>query len=620
MARSRAARTAFVVLAVALLLTSYAVLIVWTDPGDSVLRRFRSQAELEAFLESSQGRWGTILEGGGPFADVTTAAGGSALRDAETLHSGTNVQVQGVDEADILKTDGEYVYLARPASLSVIRATPPEEMEVVVELSAETLLGEAAESYGVLNGLFLQGRSLVVLGSGYERVTYATFETSLRYGAGGPNTTLAAYDVADPTSPAHRFTKTVSGTYQTARLVDGHLYLVTQSQAQDAEGSVVRPELCDDGGCQTSPPRDIFYDPELVGSSGYTNVLAVDLETGTSTLRSLLTGYTSVVYMSPQALYVANGVWSVGGVLGDGSSDWSTHLHKIVVSGTDVNPVASGEVPGHLVNQFALDEWDGHLRVATTTWGEGPANHVYVLDGDLTPVGALEGLAPGERIYSVRFLGERGYLVTFKQVDPFFALNLSNPAEPRVLGFLKLPGFSEYMHPVGEDLVLGVGKETVEAEDGDIAWFQGLKLSLFDVSDPAQPVEASKLILGHRGSTSPVLWDHRAFLFIKERGTVVLPADLAEVGASDPPFAFRGIVWKGAYLVNVTEDGELGTWGRVTHWESADGGTAYEVPSVLRTLYIGDTLYTVSSGEVRATSLTDLSPLGQLSYGAESGV
>ncbi|MFQ5553644.1 MAG: beta-propeller domain-containing protein, partial [Thermoplasmata archaeon] len=272
----------------------------------------------------------------------------------------------------------------------------------------------------------------------------------------------------------------------------------------------------------------------------------------------------------------------------------------------------------------SLDEHRSYLRVATTTWGSASENNVYVLDPDLAVVGALEGLARGESIYSARFVGELGYLVTFQKVDPFFVLDLSIPDRPEVLGYLKIPGFSEYLHPIDNTHVLGVGKDTIEDPSGTFAWFQGLKLSLFDVSDLRSPKEVAKYLVGDRGSSSPVLYDHKAFLYMREDRLVVLPVDLVErVEPVDdvPPWDYGMDAWQGALVLSVDPADGFEVRARVTHHPS-DGDVCRYASGpygVTRSLYIGDHLYTISPRVLKAHSLIDFTEASSLAYGEDPG-
>ncbi len=202
-------------------------------------------------------------------------------------------------------------------------------------------------------------------------------------------------------------------------------------------------------------------------------------------------------------------------------------------------------------------------------------NNVYVLDQNLDIYGRLENLAPGEQIYSARFMGNRCYLVTFKKVDPLFVIDLTDPGQPEVLGELKITGYSDYLHPYDENHVIGIGKEAVAAEEGDFAWYQGVKISLFDVSDVANPKEIAKYEIGDRGTDSPVLNDHKAFLFDRSKNLLVLPVSVAEIDPSQypggmPSWAYGEVVWQGAYVFDISLERGLELRGKITHCDGEE--------------------------------------------------
>jgi uncharacterized secreted protein with C-terminal beta-propeller domain len=273
-----------------------------------------------------------------------------------------------------------------------------------------------------------------------------------------------------------------------------------------------------------------------------------------------------------------------------------------------------------------MDEQGEYLRVAATTgnvWGgdAGSTNNVYVLDQKLDIFGRLGNLAPGEQIYSARFMGSRCYLVTFKKIDPLFVIDLTNPGEPKVLGELKIAGYSDYLHPYDENHVIGIGKEAVAAEEGDFAWYQGVKVSLFDVSDVANPREIAKYEIGDRGTDSPVLYDHKAFLFDGAKNLLVLPVSVAEIDASQypsgvPSWAYGESVWQGAYVFDISLEHGLGLKGKITHCNGSESQKAWYYGSsscsIERSLYIGDVLYTISDQKIGMNDLEALAKIGEI--------
>jgi inhibitor of cysteine peptidase len=290
-----------------------------------------------------------------------------------------------------------------------------------------------------------------------------------------------------------------------------------------------------------------------------------------------------------------------------------------------------------------MDEYNGNLRIATnvnsypivtfggtasvTSFQSNQTNNVYVLNQNLTVIGKLEGLAQGENLHSVRFMGDRCYLVTFVKTDPLFVIDVSQPQNPTVLGELKIPGYSDYLHPYDETHLIGVGKEAVAADEGNFAWYQGLKLAFFDVSNVNNPVQMSNYVIGDRGTDSAVLSDPKAFLFDKEKNLLVIPVNLALVSEANKQqqgsSAYGDMVWQGAYVFSLSENGNFVLKGTVTHLNAtllnSEGHlTNYsdyynsENQWITRSLYIGNTLYTISNTEVKLNSLTNMSQSAEI--------
>jgi uncharacterized secreted protein with C-terminal beta-propeller domain len=252
--------------------------------------------------------------------------------------------------------------------------------------------------------------------------------------------------------------------------------------------------------------------------------------------------------------------------------------------------LASGSISGRLLNQFSMSEHKGDLRVAATKDGSENSSEVNVLREDggvLTSVGSVGGLGKGEQIFAVRFLGDRGYVVTFRQTDPLYVLDLSDAAAPKVTGELKIPGYSAYLHPIGDHRLLGVGQDAT-----DQGRVQGTQLSLFDVSDPANPTRLANATL--TGSSSDAEYDHHAFLYWPKTGLTVVPLQ-----AYDSVKPFVGAV---GFTVGATEVKEL---GRVTH---PDG------QPVMRSLVVGDRLLSLSGSGLRTSSLDTLQERNWLAF------
>jgi uncharacterized secreted protein with C-terminal beta-propeller domain len=294
----------------------------------------------------------------------------------------------------------------------------------------------------------------------------------------------------------------------------------------------------------------------------------------------------------------------------------STAIHKFSIDQGRIEYVAEGIVKGNLLNQFSMDEYNGDLRVATTSDVSTPRNsyqynNVIVLDPGMKEAGSLTHLAMNEKIYSARFIGNRLYLVTFKRMDPFFVIDLSNPGNIRVLGKLKIPGYSDYLHPYDDTHIIGIGKETGTNSWGGVST-QGVKVALFDVSDVSHPKQLSTYEIGGPGSDSPALLDHRAFLFSKEKNILVIPVSVVnryqpsvKQGVGMPPY--RQDTWQGVYVFGFTPKYGIELKGTISHSGPGNQTPYYQAPAeVTRSLYIGDELSTISDRFIKINRLNDL--------------
>jgi uncharacterized secreted protein with C-terminal beta-propeller domain len=301
-----------------------------------------------------------------------------------------------------------------------------------------------------------------------------------------------------------------------------------------------------------------------------------------------------------------------------------TVVHRIAI-GPDGTLAygAKGEVPGRLLNQFSMDESNGRFRLATTVeyytpYSSGLYSNVYVLNEAMETVGRLEQIEPGESIYAARFIGERLYLVTFQRIDPFFVIDLSTD-QPKILGALKLPGFSNYLHPYDENHIIGIGRETKDNGFGG-ATTGGVKLAFFDVSDVSNPRLVDDYVIGQQGTDSEVLYDHKAFLFDREKNVLSIPISSFEtvpILEGDRPIQPKA--WRGFYVFGLTPEGGFEPRGQVEH--SPTGEYYYYGVQGSRSFYIGDVLYTVSLNNlIKMNNISSLAELNKLDIGTTGGI
>jgi len=604
--------------------------------GFGSMRQFGSVEELKTYLEDrgeSYPMWS--IRGGAVFevssvkssvsaVDAAVSAAQAATAAAEAVqassgltgfdldYSGTNIQVEGVDEADIVKTDGGYIYIAKGKSVLIVKAYPAEEAQLLTKIDVGLTVQD----------LYVAGDKLVVF-SYVEPYTVFYDVLMPEYENEKPKTRVEVYDIEDRSSPELERALTIDGLYFNSRLIGDHVYYIVTNPAYIDEDVVVLPTIREGKTWSVVEAEDVWYPNVTRGWVSYHTVTAFNVQDPEAEVNAetfLLDTGTSL-YVSMENLYIVSYNWSEGSV-----------ITKIGIGDGGITFRANGTVPGYVLNQFSMDENDGYFRIATTSrivttsngWRRSVVgNNVYVLDPALNTVGSLEGLAPGEEIYSARFMGDRCYLVTFKKVDPLFAIDLSDPENPEVLGKLKIPGFSNYLHPYDEDTLIGVGKETEEAKEGDFAWHQGIKISLFDVSDVENPRELAKIEIGDRGSDSPALYDHHAFLFSRARNLLVIPILEAQIDEDDfagvvPLNCYGDFVYQGAYVFDVSRDG-IELRGRVTHIDDDSllkSGFWFESEyAVERSLYIEDNLYTISQGRMKINDLGTLEEVTTVELG-----
>ncbi|HII98636.1 MAG TPA: hypothetical protein HA272_05120, partial [Methanoregula sp.] len=524
--------------------------------------------------------------------------------------------------------------------------------------------------------IFVSGNRLVLFttgspsrDSGDEPVSASLVKSMPYYGGYSPATHAVFYDISDRKSPKVVKDYEIDGDYLDARLIGSNLYLVTREQVYNYRDEEIRvPCVRENAKCIVTP--DVYYFDNPERSYAFTTVTSFDTTSADEKdAKTYLVGNGNIMYVSEDAMYISyqkyHNIWRRGmaepAIAVDDRAPMSsssgatssvlwedfnrmneaekqrviadmkaqeeekllkkeidqstTTIHKIAINHGAITYIARGEVPGYLKNQFAMDEYNNNLRVATTsnvytTRGSYEYNNVFVLDSGMKTIGELTHIAEQETIYSTRFMGDRLYMVTFKRIDPFFVIDLATPTNPKILGKLKIPGYSDYLHPYEKDYIIGVGKETGTNEWGGVST-QGIKLALFDVRDVENPRQVGKVEIGDAGSDSAVLSDHKAFLFDKSKNLLVIPVrvvrqdttGMEKIGSTRPQ------VWYGAYVFGVDPSSgfilkgtvEHGTQGESYYWY---GNSKNEVK---RSLYIGTTLYTLSTAKILANPLDDIS-------------
>jgi inhibitor of cysteine peptidase len=651
------------------------------DPSfdETQLRQFSSQSELNDFLEQGkelnehlsysggflERTLGGIAKGFGTTrmemaVDGVSESAAPAANDFST----TNIQVEGVDEADIVKNDGKYIYVVSGNKVVIVNAYPAENMNVLSEIKLESNIQE----------IFINDDKLIVFGGYYGR------DSSKSY----------IYDISDKENPELENEIEQEGQYVNSRMIGDYVYIINTKYTYS--GNSEPPVYTVDGVEEKVMASEVYYLPHPDVGYVFTSIAVINVKNGDFDNEVYLTGRTNNVFVSQDNIYltytkyvnyeeyskeIAEQVYlpllsgkyddKIKKVLDSNDDDWQklrkmreiindysneltgeeksefskellerledfeikiqkekekTIIHKIKVSKMDIEYKENGVVPGHILNQFSMDEYKGNFRIATTTGSTGrfssnSLNHLYILNEDLEIIGKVEDLAKGESIYSVRFMGKRAYVVTFKKIDPLFVIDVADPKNPEVLGYLKITGYSDYLHPYDENHIIGIGKETIGSESGNFAWYQGVKVSLFDVSDVENPIEKAKIEIGDRGTSSDALRNHKAVLFDREKGILVLPITLAEIdeskyeGKEISSNAYGQQVWQGAFVLDISLEG-ISERGRITHDNETPEKNEYGYMNfdynkqIKRSLYMGDVLYTISNSIVKANELESL--------------
>lgn len=607
-------------------------------------------------------------------AGSAPAAPATASAESKPAYSKTNVQVEGVDEADIIKTDGSYIYQVNRNRVIVTKAAPADQMSVVNTIAFDDKHFRPAE-------LYIDEKQMIVIGS----TVFPQEAANIKPQAGDASASVAAVPSGESAvttkekkiiSPAlnRPAMKAIvyelnnrsdmnkvreielDGRYVSSRKIGDSLYLIANkgmslaplrndaATAAEKEAAVQRslPSYKDSAIGGASIPiglEDIRYFPQAVVPD---YLIVAGLRVGEPNSKMNVTGYLgsgNQVYASLQNLYIAAGQYERTPVpLKDTAKpavvmpqELSTAVYKFALDAGNVTYSGRGKVPGRALNQFSMDEHEGYFRIATTKgeiWRNDEhtsKNNLYVLDKSMQTVGKIEDIAPGEQIYSVRYAGNRAYMVTFRTVDPLFVIDLKKPEAPSILGKLKIPGYSNYLHPYDDNHIIGFGKDTIEVSGGGsgetVGLYQGMKMALFDVTDVTQPKELFVETIGGRGTESELLHNHKALLFSKEDGLLAFPVRVLEnkqqSNASSMKDAMRtgDFTFQGAYVYKLDLTGGFRLQGKITHWTDEDYAKAgqyggFNGRNIERILYIGETLYTSSQQMLKATHKTTFQELG----------
>lgn len=553
------------------------------------LKYQEKQAKKQARMYSG----GTVSDGGeiasadSAAMDSGSAQNAAAYTGADSTgtsgYSDTNVREESVGEADVVKTDGSRLYVMSGNRVEIVDIAS-EEMEEIAAVTVDP------DSY--IRELYVEGSRMAVFYTQSKFTQEDGIEVRSREFA-----CTDVYDISDPSAPVKLNTFSQSGVYNTMRVKDGYAYVIssfypdTASPRSDVGAYVPSVQ----GGTLEA---DRIFMPEQEMGSEYTVITAFSLaDPQEQTDSKAVFGSAGLCYVSSENIYVTETCYDT-----DDTGMSRTAVRKVAYHDGQLEGAAQAKVDGMLKDSFCIDEYNGYLRLVTTITSDNgvmpisgdssaaepdSSNALYVLDGELQVTGEIRDLAPGETVYSARFMGDTGYFVTFRQVDPLFSADLSDPASPQIIGELKIPGFSEYLHPYGEGLLLGIGMDV----DEEGVTTEGVKLSMFDISDPGNVTEASVYVMEDMYGTDAA-YDYKAVFADVEKNL----------------FGFRAYGGNGDVYSVFSYDAAEG-FRKVFSRELTYGGDA-------RGLYAGERFYLVVGNTVESYTLSGFEKIDDIVLGS----
>jgi len=545
-------------------------------------------------------------------------------------YSTTNIQVENVDEADIVKTDGDYIYSISEDNVIITDVKDPKQPKVVATVKSE--------DDDIPEDIILYKDKLVVISTKGN-------QTQRYYYNNRMNTVVKIYNITSREKPVLTKSYEMYEPYYTSRCIDNVLYVISSGNLRKEDEKIVVGYNEDNMEKEMSIDKIKYL--KDVKTTKQTLISTVDLNNETADIKidSYLMNISNA-YVSENAIYLLNQRYSndtkmpisllfgLKGVFGledyyemYAESGYYTEIYKFDIK-ENVEYKAKTKVKGKTINQYSLDEKDNHLRIALY---DNDGSRVAIFDEDLKQIGISDNVAKGEKMYSSRFIGDKVYFVTYKTIDPLFVMDLSNETKPKVLGKLKIPGYSTYLHPYDENHIIGIGMETKEIinrnSNGKVisttAKVVGMKMALFDVSNVNSPVQISSVVIGDSRTTSAILTNPKALLFSKEKSLIAIPVNNYsqdfEVTSSNnyetminnytkygKPYNAEGYF---VYNINVQDGFKLK--GVITH-EKTNATYYYSNSKLLRGLYIDNNLYTVSETMIKVNELDSLKAVGEL--------
>lgn len=532
--------------------------------------------EEETSAETSTAASGAMNSGSDKYYYSDGAEYGSAVvdltegsKEGGKDYSTTNLQMEGVDESDIAKIDGSYIYTVEDKYIVITDIRDGKLKEVT-----RFLPKDCGASDRVME-IYVDGDQLILVVQCYE--TSLEEDSAFCYEMNGKSTTqIQVYSIVDRKNPEFEGRLIQDGYYNTSRKIGDVVYLFTQyNMTSDVVGYVekeytsVIPKV---NGEKVAASE--IYLPESSGESGIL-VSSLDVNKPDKVLDSklVISGYAQT-YISKEALYLYEEDY-------DGAM--ITNIAKFALDEGRISGVAAAAVSGYVRDTFAINASDGYLRVLTTDYStEDEVNALYILDENMKLTGQLTGIAPGEEIYAARFMGNTGYFVTYRNTDPLFTVDLSDPAKPEIIGELKVTGFSEYLHFWDDTHLLGIGYESDE-NTGNI---ENIKLSMFNIENPGEVTEEAKLVLKDV-DYSEALYDYKSVIISKDKNLIGLVCE-----------DYSGSRTKQTYQIYSYENGTFKKQAEIP----GINGANYEN---VRGMYSGNVFYLWINDNITSYDMTD---------------
>lgn len=551
-------------------------------------------------------------------------------------YSKTNIQVENVDEADIIKTDGNYIYSLSKESIVITDVTDPNKIKVASKITPT--------DNGIPEDLILFENKLVAICSEIN-------SPYIYYSSNKNNTIVRIYDITNREEPRMVKNYKLYEPYYTTRCIGSKLYVISTGNLRKENNKIVR--YYDEEYSQKeielknikylknveTNKQTIISMMDLNNIEQNVNVSSylIDIENAYISEKNIYlldTNYKGNYYPKISSIYGIKGIWGLNDYIYDYTRNYETEIYKFnILDNGEVEYSCKTRVKGQTINQYSLDEYNGNLRVALKDSREG--SRIVIFNEKMQQIGETPYLAKGEQMYSSRFMGDKAYLVTYKTIDPLFVIDLSNPTEPKVLGELIIPGYSTYLHPYDENHLIGIGMQTEEKINRDIqgkvtsatATITGMKMALFDVTDPTNPVEISSTVIGDRRTTSAILTNPKALLFSKEKELIAIPvnnyAEYISIASSntyeDTINAYKKNTTKyisegySVYSINIEKG--INLKGIITQ-ENIDNKSQdtyyYTNSKLLRGVYIENNLYTVSEKCIKVSDLETLKEISKI--------